>query len=192
MIIIIDAYNILKYLYHDHYITEKQRTDFVQLLVRYGKKRRHELIVVFDGGPHGLPDRFVKKPVTVLYTGAQERADDAIIRLINKYQMFDTLIVSRDREITNKAEKENVAYIDSSLFLKFVRAALDIGFQKKQKSQPAYKLHEEANLVVDELMESVEVPSHLAKGDESMVPYLPQAKTLTKNERRLMKIVDKL
>jgi len=192
MIIIVDAYNILKYMYQDQYITEKQRTHFVQQLAKYGKKKGHELIVVFDGGPHGLSDRFVKKPVTIIYTGAQERADDFIIRSITKYKNFDVLIVSTDREITNRAEKNNIPYIDSHLFYTFVCAALGRSAERGKKGSPARKLHKEVGLELDALMESVEVPSRSVKDEDSVVAYTQKGKVSSKNERRIMSIVDKL
>ena len=192
MIIIIDAYNILKYVYHDEYITEKQRAQFVQQLVRYGKKKGHELIVVFDGGPHGMPDRRVTKPVTVIYTGAQERADDFIIRSMKQYKTYDVLIVSTDREITNRAEKYDIPYIDSNLFYRFVRAAVGKPEEKKLPVTEAQRLHDEVLPTLDALMESVEVPQYLAQDEEGVETYVSQEKRLSKNDRRLMNIVDKL
>jgi len=192
VIIIIDAYNILKYFYHDEYITEKQRFQFIQQLIKYGKKRGHELIVVFDGGPYGLPDRITKKSVTVIYTGAQERADDYIIRSLKKYKGYDLLIVSTDREITERAEKYNIAYIDAHLFYRFVRTALAISDEQGKKNEPALKLHKESDPTIDELMESVEVPKYLHKEDEDFKEAGGRGKKLSKNERRLMSVVEKL
>lgn len=192
MIIIIDAYNILKYFYQDEYITEKQRSQFVQQLIRYGKKKGHELLIIFDGGPYGLPDRIVKKPATVVYTGAQERADDYIIREMKKYKGYDLLIVSTDREITGRAEKHNIPYIDAHLFYTFVRAALNIPDKQGKKSKPALKLHKESDTSIDELMESVEVPVYLQKDDEDVEQAGVKGKKLSKNERRLMSVVEKL
>lgn len=192
VIIIIDAYNILKYFYQDEYITEKQRSQFIQQLIRYGKKKGHELKIVFDGGPHGLPDRIVKKPVTVIYTGAQERADDYIIRDMKKYKGYEVLIVSTDREITNRAEKQDIPYIDAHLFYIFVRTALNISDGSTKKTKSAIKLHKETDPTIDELMESVEVPAYLQKDDELEETVANSGKKLSKNERRLMNVVEKL
>jgi predicted RNA-binding protein with PIN domain len=192
MIIIIDAYNILKYIFHDKFITEKQRNRFVDYLVRYGKKKRHELIIVFDGGPYGLSEILVQKPVTIVYTGSQERADDAIIRLMKKYGRYDILIVSTDREITNIAEKDNIPYIDSHLFYRCLSTALGSVESNGKRKERAHKMHNESNPALDSLMESVEVPSNLVKNQEGVIPCSASGKKISKNERYIMSIVDKL
>lgn len=192
MIIIVDAYNILKYLYQDKLITEKQRSQFIEQLIKYGKKKRHEVLVVFDGGQYGLSDRSIKKPVTIIYTGAQERADDYIIRQMEKYKNYDVLIVSTDREITLRAEKQNIPFIDAPLFYTFVCKAFNVSKEKNENSKTTYKLHTESNPVVDELMYSIQIPTYLEKDDCEVKQTVIKGKKLSKNERRLMNVVDKL
>lgn len=198
MIIIIDAYNILKHFYADKYITPKERARLVQLLIKYGKKRGHELYIVFDGGPYGLPERKVKKPATIIYTGAQERADDYIIREMKKFKEYDLLIVSTDREITNQAEKQNIPYIDATLFYTFVRKALigvsDIDKKNKQTYKKMHQQEESEDATLDELMQSVDVPANLEKDKDTYEDKqnFVKGKKLSKNEQRLMNVVDKL
>lgn len=192
MILIIDGYNILKFFYHDAFITEKQRTDFIQLLMKYGKKKGHELIVVFDGGAYGLPDRWVQAPVTIMYTGKQERADDVIIRLLKQYKTYEVVIVSTDREITKEAEECNVPFIDSSLFFDCVKNVVRTSCAQPQKKSHVQKMHKELNPVLDALMETVEIPSRFSKDDTSLIASRSRGKKMSKHEQRIMNIVEKL
>ena len=164
----------------------------MQQLVKYGKKKDHDLIIVFDGGPYGMPDRRVEKSVTVIYTGAQEQADDFIIRSMKQYKTHSVLIVSTDREITNRAEKYDIPYIDSNLFYRFVRTALGKLEKKKLSEIQAQKLHDEVLPALDDLMESVNVPQYLVQDEGYVEMDVSHGKRLSKNERRLMNIVDKL
>jgi hypothetical protein len=192
MIIIIDAYNVLKYIFGNKFITEKQRNQFIDYLARYGKKKGHELFIVFDGGPFGMAETFVQKPVTVMYTGP-ERADDVVIRLVTKYQRYDTLLVSTDREITGHAEHAHMPYIDSHLFYTCMQRALGaLDGHATKAVHGVRKMHPEPRGAFDAFMESLEVPKNLAKTKEAVSASELSGKKLSKNDRYIMTIVDKL
>ena len=55
MILIIDAYNVLKYTLGNHAITEHERQNFIHQLQHYIQKKGVQSVVVFDGGPHRWP-----------------------------------------------------------------------------------------------------------------------------------------
>jgi predicted RNA-binding protein with PIN domain len=51
MIILIDAYNLLKTVLHTQFIQDAQRIQFLQLFEKYAQRRgKNEVVLVFDGG----------------------------------------------------------------------------------------------------------------------------------------------
>src|SRR3970282_2010442 len=99
MIIIIDGYNVIKQLYGEHYVDERQRNRFIHMLSSYGLRKKHKIVVVFDGGSHLWPSQEVVAKVKVIYSGAKETADEVIMNYIDNHLTKELLLVSSDNEL---------------------------------------------------------------------------------------------
>jgi len=99
MILLIDAYNVLKQIVASDQATAQEKTAFIATINRYARLKNVSIELVFDGGPYGLPDRVTVKNIVISHSGAQESADDVIKSLIRAYKGRDLLLVSTDHEL---------------------------------------------------------------------------------------------
>ena len=78
MILLVDAYNVLKRGSSRQQITQGQREAFIARLAAYAAKRNHEIIAVFDGGDSSYPINERQKSVRVIFSGDRMTADDVL------------------------------------------------------------------------------------------------------------------
>lgn len=123
MIIVIDGYNVLKQWRPSTTITEKERHAFLVKLGRYGRKKRHKMVVVFDGGFYEWPSKEKKAGVTVIYS-ARESADEVIQQYLEDHKSKDILLVSSDHELNLFASHLHIVSIGSEEFIYLVIDAL--------------------------------------------------------------------
>lgn len=117
MIIVIDAYNLLRTIPpYKKTINEKERAQFIAQLSSYGRHKGHKIIIVFDGGSHEWPFVEHMKVVQIVYSGMHESADDYIKEYIEKHKAKDMLLVSSDTELNRHAQYHNIPSIDSITF----------------------------------------------------------------------------
>lgn len=121
MIIVIDAYNVLKQCIHDREIAEHERAHFLSELSSYGRKKRHKLIVVFDGGANEWPTKERSDGTCVIYSGYHETADDYIKTYLKKHRMQDILLVSSDRELNRVADNLDIPSLDAADFYRIIK-----------------------------------------------------------------------
>jgi predicted RNA-binding protein with PIN domain len=103
MHLVIDGYNLL------HNTPElalaqnkgQGRAALLKALKIYRDRRRHKLTVVFDGGPDAAPSRASESGVPVVYSGAEQSADDVIAEMSAKHGPGVTVITD-DRELTQR------------------------------------------------------------------------------------------
>lgn len=103
MHLVIDGYNLL------HNTPElalargkgQGRAALLKALKIYRAKRGHRLTVVFDGGPDAAPSRGSQSGVPVVYSGAEQSADDLIADLAAKHGPGVT-VISDDRELAQR------------------------------------------------------------------------------------------
>lgn len=123
MIIIIDGYNVLKNWYQHTTITEKERHEFLVKIGRYGRKKRHKMVVVFDGGFYEWPYKEKRAGVTVIYS-ARESADEVIAQYLEDHKYKDILLVSSDHELNLAAAQLKIVSIGSEEFSYLLKEAL--------------------------------------------------------------------
>ncbi len=194
MIIIIDAYNVLKNIYSSGDIGKSVRQKFISQLARYARKKGHTISVVFDAGPDYWPSQEDYKGVKILFSGSQRTADHVIKELLDTYKNKDPLLVSSDRELQAYCSSLGLVCIGSADFYGLMQEALST--KEKKFSQVADDLRkldgDQANQEIDLLMieASQEIPF---KEDDRPVPdYKPHAKKEKKGERRLLQKIEKL
>lgn len=153
MILLVDAYNLLKYIVAADQATEQEKKQFIAMMVRYASLKHLDIELVFDGGPLGIPDRRHEKNVSIRHSGAQESADDVIKRLVIRLKGHEVLLISTDRELGRYAASHGVDAVDSDDFYRLVQNALEKrdDVEKKHKHE-IIKTASGSNRELDELM----------------------------------------
>ncbi len=158
MILLIDAYNVLKQVGRSQNIDEADRNKFVKQLVLYSQKKRHKVVLVFDGGADDAPYREKVKNVYVVYSGYSQTADDYIKQYILDNKNKDILLVSYDRELRNFASKYSIDSIGSHEFYGIMIAALRVKNVDGTKiSKNIIKTSQASNDELDQLMQSTNI-----------------------------------
>lgn len=113
--IIVDGYNVIG---TSHRNLEDQREKFIELLAQYGKRKRHPIIVVFDGWRNGrlAETSSVRGGVKVIYSRLAEKAD-AVIKRIIVAEKCEWIVVSSDRDVQGAAWAAGSIPIPSEAFL---------------------------------------------------------------------------
>lgn len=155
MIILIDAYNLLKTVLHTQFIQDAQRIKFLQLFEKYAQLRQsNELVLVFDGGqdPYEVEENY--KHVTLFHSGFMQSADDIIKKKLKMYQGFDILLVTSDRELRQSAKQYQIESLGSMEFYRIFQDVMKL-YDKKEVivAQTIHKTTANENLDVDALME---------------------------------------
>lgn len=192
MIIVIDAYNLLKQLKGSSFITEQQRMFFVNELCLYAKSKQHAIITVFDGGFSSWPSREKKGDVMIVYSGTRSSADDYIKQYLVQQKGKEILLVSSDGDLNNWAAKYSFVSIDSILFYDFMKQARRTKKNKKNYDTTITKIARDTTAEVDELMYAMNTVEDVDEEEGMLSRKKHLSRQLTKNERRLDKILRKL
>ncbi len=196
MIIIIDAYNLLRAIPpYKKTITDQERARFITQLGTYGRRKGHKVIIVFDGGSHEWPFKESTKKVTVVYSGIHESADDYIKECLEENRSKDLLLVSSDGELNRFAARLTIPSIDSAAFYELVYQELSV----KQSSSirvPRDQLIKIADDTTDDIdMLMMEASKNVLIKSEDFVHDKKRGKKsnpVDKNERSLLKKLNKL
>ncbi len=190
MIIIIDGYNVMKHHDPDRRISEQERSQFIRLMGRYAGRKRHALIVVFDGGDAAWPYKETITGIKVVYAGFKKTADDVIMRYIKDYANQELLLVSSDNELGRCADRHEVVSIGSEEFYYLVR----------DTEEQAASMLDESEIDVggeggslDELMQEASRQVPLKAEDQQLNRIIDTGKgRLSKNDRKLLNLLKKL
>lgn len=124
MIIFIDAYNALRFLFpQDRHSTEGQRAHFLQQLSAYVQIKKHdgvEVRVVFDGGMMRHRHREVHGGVVIMEAGSGYDADSYIVECVEKHNA-EVLVVTNDRELQGLCITEGAEIMKVDEFWAIVR-----------------------------------------------------------------------
>lgn len=194
MIIIVDGYNLLKQLFPAALVTERERHAFITYMRSYARKKEHDIVIVFDGGPYTWPTKEDHKGIRVVYSGVHESADDYIKYYITQQKNQDLLLVSSDRELCVYADRMGVTSINSLDFYQVIRATMqESEALYEQSTDQAKKLCDESNAELDEIMQ--EASGKVMHKRDDAKDYADKellSKTRSKNERQLVKKLKKL
>lgn len=127
MIIFIDAYNALRFLFpQDRHSTEAQRTHFLQQLSAYVQAKQHdgvEVRAVFDGGLMHHRHREVHGGVVVMEAGYGRDADSYIVECVARHD-HEVLVVTNDRELQRFSADEGAQTMKVAEFWDIVRGVV--------------------------------------------------------------------
>ncbi|MDR3550917.1 MAG: NYN domain-containing protein [Candidatus Babeliales bacterium] len=193
MILVIDAYNVLKQALCASHIADSSRQQFIGQLGYYAKKKGHSIILVFDGGSFEWPYKERVNGIQVVHSGIHESADDWIKNYIEHHKAYDILLVSTDRELNSHARRFGIQSLDAIDFYALLQESLgDSMHSKKMIDQKAVKLSESDMPSLDQLMElasrkvitKVEDIMHKERTSKSHTP--------SKKERHIIQKLKKL
>ncbi len=191
MILLVDGYNLLKYIIKKDFATEKERNWLLSELTEYARAKKHSIIIVFDGGPYERPTYTKRGQVAILYSGTRQSADDVIKEHVSHYPASRLLIVSSDRGLYSFAARARVATVDVEAFYVLMREKKQPALRLERAKGSAQKLHTEKNKELDTLMqEASEVLMY--KDNEGQNHSGKTTQKLSKEERKLLKITKKL
>lgn len=195
MKLIIDAYNILKQVASNLYITEKERAKFIAQIVAYADKKNIDIVVVFDGAPSSDQSSVEHKHrVTIVYAGHGIQADSFIQKYVQKYKEHELLLVSTDRALCRWVARYHVQSVDALAFYTMLRQTQRIESPKQQVGQKAIKLDTDSEIGLDALMEEASQQIEVKDSGEYEDPAdrLSRSYTPSKKERALSKKIKKL
>jgi uncharacterized protein len=118
--IIIDGYNLIGISHSD---LKRERDLLIGALIEYGKRKSHNLTVVFDGWRtgQGQENRTVISGVKVIYSRIGDKADSVIKRMISA-ERREWIVVTSDREIADHAWSTGSIPVSSDDFLNALNA----------------------------------------------------------------------
>ena len=192
MILVIDAYNVLKAHERMNDINQKQRYHFIMQLVAYAKKKDHTVVIVFDGGPYEWPFVNTISRGTVVYSGYNKTADDYIRKYLAEHKHLDLFLVSSDRELIRKAKQCNVHYMGGYEFFEKVKESVAVTTTRQQKE--VIKLTHRDNKDIDDLMMQAAGMANVVKKTEANVRVHDKGSPCkkSKTERIIERKIDKL
>ncbi len=193
MVIIIDGYNLIKQTVHDRQIDEQERHRFIHLLSRYARRKKHKIVLVFDGGPQTWPSKEVIAGIKVIYSGVKKTADAVIMQYIEDYHTKELLLVSSDNELGHFASKHDIVSIGSEDFYYLLQEAFKAPSDDEVvDQQPEIEL-DDAVQDLDALMERASEVIPQKREDQS---HSKQRQTtlqrISKRDRALLKKLHKL
>jgi len=197
MVLLIDGYNVLRVGEVSREQSDREIRCFLRRIALYASSKKHEAIVVFDGGLSPHPKRCFEEGVTVIYAGHYQRADDEIMRLLHHYQPGSLLVVSSDHEIENCAHGAGVVTMDALAFRQLLR---DQGTCLKGKATGlkaapglAHKrAGHKSSPEIDALMEQAASKIMIKWDDTEPVLKEQHENKKSKRERELERVIKKL
>jgi uncharacterized protein len=93
----------------------------VDSLIEYGKRKGHDITVVFDGwkSGEGKENKSVTGGITIIYTRIGENADSVIKRIVSSVKR-EWLVVTSDRDIANFVWTSGSISVPAEAFLGYV------------------------------------------------------------------------
>jgi predicted RNA-binding protein with PIN domain len=196
MIILVDAYNLLKTVLHVQYISDKQRFYFLQLFEKYAQQRpSNQVILVFDGGQDIYEAEQSYKSITLFYSGSMQIADDVIKKKLYEYKSCDVLLVTCDRELRRYAANYQIESLGSLEFYKILQNVMQQ--QDEQEAivaQTICKTSFDDNDALDSLMELGSRKLVVKDQDREIKVVMPHPENRrdTKKDKKTLKKIAKI
>lgn len=194
MYIIIDAYNFLRVDIGNEFITQRQRERFLALVRAYGNKKKHIMVVVFDGGEYRWPVQQMHKEVKVIYSGTHQTADEVIISHIKEHLGQAMILVSSDRQLRDEAAQYGVELVHARDFWDKLYGIMGYADQEGVRQVKPVKTAQSTSEQVDLLMQQVKrmqiKPEDMPQEQEQ--EELIPGKQLKRQERKRLQKLKKL
>ncbi|MCP4266997.1 MAG: hypothetical protein GY777_15740 [Candidatus Brocadiaceae bacterium] len=148
MDIIVDGYNVIFKISELGYSTEKcdievLRNRFLAMLEQYKEKRKHKLIVVFDGQGAGNSSEIRPAGIDVVFSRQDLDADEEIKRLVSGSENPRHItVVTSDRDIEQYVKKYGCKVVDAIAFYRDIKNKV-VHSQAAEKEDSRYKKEED-------------------------------------------------
>ena len=154
MDIIVDGYNVIFKISELGYTTEKcdievLRNRFLATLEQYKEKRKHKLIVVFDGKGHGNLLETRTAGIDVVFSRHDLDADEEIKRMVSDSgNPRHITVITSDRDIVQYVKKYGCKVVGPLAFYRDIKKKVariqaegheDSRFQKEEYDEPISK-----------------------------------------------------
>lgn len=196
MLIIIDAYNVLKQISSAQFIEEGQRNAFIKKLEKYAYAKDNRVVLVFDGGDYYRPTTYKYGQLSVIYAGQQDSADDVIKQFFMRGDInpSQTILVSSDRDLCLFVGNFRVHSIDSYEFYKMLDYEPEQKVLVMQKASGKIKKLEgiQTSAELDQLMEEASRSLMYKTEDDYAQDRKSSAQQATKQEKKIKRLVKKL
>lgn len=205
MIILIDAYNVIRFLQPGRPgAGDAHQAWFLHKLAAYRQEKRatiEDLIVVFDGGLFSHRTREVTRGVVVVHAGVKRTADDVLVHYAQELGPR-ALLVSNDRELARRVSAHRAAVIGVQEFWSLVQTVTApvassatrwgaVEIVKHIEAAPDYVAYELSEQDLDELMIAGSVGDGGHKQDEEE-ERRRSGVTLSKKEKAAARLRKKL
>lgn len=193
MILIVDGYNILKQQASGRFIEDSVRAALVRKLQAYCKRKRHRIVLVFDGGQVPWPHKESHECVEVVYAGAGKSADDYVRSFVAENANREIMLVSTDRALARAVAHFQVPTIDSADFVALMTHALNKQTRVQGRRSALVKTTADSSPELDELMQEASKRA-MYKEDDGQISEdrLPARTAESKQSRLLQKKLAKL
>ena len=154
MDIIVDGYNVIFKISELGYTTEKcdievLRNRFLAMLEQYKEKRKHKLIVVFDGQGAGNSSEARVAGIDVVFSRQDIDADEEIKRMVSKSaNPRHITVITADRDIEQYVRKYGCKVVEPLAFYRDIKRKVERLqstkkdgrlFNKEENDEPASK-----------------------------------------------------
>jgi len=194
--IIVDAYNVLKGFFAVSRIVDSDKEHFILLLIKYAKKKRHNVLLIFDGGTLPYSEFNKSRGITIINSGYKHTADDVIKNLLDDALPNSTVLVTSDNELIRHAGLLDIASMAGALFFECINRAVgkqDLEEAEKIKQTPTIKMNKEiSSSMLDELMEQSSEEIIYKKADIISAVLVKRKQKKSKTDRKLIKIIERL
>ncbi len=176
------------------YNLEHQRMWLIKMLTAYARKKKNNLLVVFDGGPFYWPSEQEKnKYITIVFSGQKMNADEYLKGYIIENKINEILLVTDDRQIADVAHECSKPSIGSKHFYNLVQDALSAQALKKPENAQISKLSgKPEHEMIDSLMHEAAKMLTPEKSEDVHVATRKRTQKLSRHDKKLMKLLKKL
>ena len=196
MIILVDAYNLLKTVLHVTFITDAQRAEFLQLFAKYARhKPSNSVVLVFDGGQDLYEVQDLYQRVTIVYAGSLQSADDAIKKRLYSLRSQEVLLVTCDRDIRKYAAYHQIESLGSVEFYTLLQKSMQQqSYQEVVIAQTICKTSDDDNEDLDRLMELASRRLVMKDQDKQIKIMVKSTHSLgdTKKDKKLLRKIAKI
>lgn len=189
VIVIVDAYNLLKRLFGGPNVAEHEVERALQKMEARARKRGYKVITIFDGGYTPFPTRETMGALVRVDVGAGHAADDYIVQSVAQ-QIPPILVVTADRQLGMRVKSRTVAVVDPEDFWKLI-SRQDLLSPVRSSRAPATPLDASRNVHIDQLMQEAARTVYHAKEQEECAVQRDLGR-LKRDERHWQLLLEKL
>ena len=194
MLLVIDGYNLLKFMAQSAMVSPAQKSEFINKLALYALKKEKRILAVFDGGSYHKPEKITHYGIDLVHTGYYMSADTYIKEYIaSKNNLNEVIIISSDRELCSHLQALGGACLSVHLFAEALEEEITKQKNRTKKAPKSIKYSDHtSSQELDDLMhdESFYRLPYCEKKDIS--EHAMQEEKISKKDKKREKLLKKL